>query len=208
MENQVKQRRGFTLIELIISTAVILMMLAVTLPAFVSFQRRQSLLVAAQQIRDLILETQNYAYAPRGEEDGLPGKEAGADLYRIAFINNPDQPGYEISEQVVEDTTNGTWRQVRRGSLPYGVYFRCFPSTTPSIATDRTANPLPASEDGIGLVYSIRQLGKVLRPIPPNGQEIRIVIRQQSLAESYVIAVQPQTGRVDVYPSDDPAVCV
>lgn len=213
-----RQRRGFTLIELMISTGVILMMLAVTLPAFIAFQRRQSLAIAAQQIRDVILETQNYALAPRGadEEDG--GKDAGADLYRIVFVNTSDYQGYEIDEQqVVADQPlatqrqNPSWKLVKRGQLPHGISFRCFPSFTPAtpvIFTLQAENPVigVASENGKGLVYSISELGKIVRPMPTNGQ-IRIILQQQALEENYVVTIHTQTGRVDVEPNTDAGIC-
>lgn len=219
------QRAAFTLIELVISTAVIAMILAVTLPAFLAFQQRQTLMVAAQQVRDLILETQNYALAPRSGEDG-DGKPAGADLYRIVFINSRQSPGYVISEQTLDSPTT-IWKTVRRGQLPHGIFFLCFPATLdpqlqgalPVIYTDLTDEPLPASQDDRGLAYSISRLAKLVKvgPVssgtlptvtPLTTGQVKLVIGQQSLNEFYEVIVQVQTGRIDVLPTIDPTVCV
>lgn len=176
-------RRGFTLIEVIISTAVILMVLAVSLPAFLEFQRRQNLRTGSQLIRDAILETQNYALAPRNE------KTAGADLYRIIFIKG-EPSSYEIDEQTNTDPATPSWRMIKQGGLPYRVLLCEFSNDALVSSQPDPLNDAPTK----GITYSISQSGKIIRPIGMS----KIWLRQKTLADQEQVIIQSETGRVDI----------
>lgn len=188
--------QGFTLIELIISTAVILMVLAVTLPAFSAFQRKQNLITASQLVRDAILDAQNYALAPRNE------KINGADYYRVVLLPDlaGDSAGFQLEEQTYNDPVRKTidssspaW-QIIKGpiQLPYHIRF------CSSVANLPAANLGPTG----GLIYSISQLGKLVMPgvngpTPLTGT-ITIPIQQKGSArEVQTLSIQTETNRID-----------
>lgn len=192
---------GFTLIELVISTAVILMVLSVSIPTFVNFQRKQDLLSGAQIVRDLILETQNYALAPRGGESSSTDKATGADLYRIVFIT--DTTGnqlarYQIDEQTNQNKSSPTWQTIRSGNLPQTIKYCAF-SPTSLGSTDPTAEPLA------GIHYSISQLGRIVRP--NQGGALLVTIQQKNDIEQRQVSVQSETGRIDVGIAPNPVSC-
>lgn len=197
-----RQRSAFTLIELIISTAVILMMLAVSLPSFVDFQRRQNVITAAHLIRDAVLDAQNYALAPRGAEAGQEGKPAGADLYRLILTNGTAGPGFRIDEQSNSDAFNPTWRQeaVRVGSLPFGVEY-CSASPVQMITTSAD----PTTDRLSGLFYSVSQQGKIVRPT--NVGSVTVVLKHRGVAEFQQVVIGIETGRVDVEPVTTAVTC-
>jgi type II secretory pathway pseudopilin PulG len=193
------RRSGFTLIELIISTGIIMMVIATTMPAFLAFQYKQNLVSAAQAVRDMILETQNLALAPRADVDGVAGKIPGADLYRIVFLSGTIQ-GYEIDEQSNTTDSSPTWTPVKQGTLPTGISFCSF-SNSNLVSTE--ADPLLETQKG--LVYSISQLGKITKPTTSGS--LTIVINHKSLTEQEKIIIGPQTGRVDIELSSTPSSC-
>lgn len=184
-----RQPSGFTLVELMISTAVILMILTVSLPAFTAFQRRQSLLNAGQLLRDAILETHNYALAPRAGENGQPGKESGADRYRILFIHAAS-PGYVIEEQ--QSAVSQPWKTLKRGYLPRDIQFCDLSAET--IYT--TEDPVGIGQSAKGLIYSISGFGKIVGP--QTSGNITLTLKQVSLAERARVTINIDTGRVDV----------
>ncbi len=180
-------RSAFTLIELIVSTAVILLILGITLPAYQEFQRRQTLHSAIQQVRDAILETQNYALAPRGSDGSTSiGKAAGADYYRIVFISAPD-PGFRIDEQTNTNLQSPTWATVKRGNLPYSIQL-CQADNVIISSTEPT-------DPSLGLFYSVSQLGKIIKPLE-SGQ-VTVSLKQASLSEIGLVTVQLDNGRID-----------
>ncbi len=187
-------RRGFTLIELIISTAIIMMILTTMLPAFVRFQRDQDLLTAAQKVRDAIYQAQNYALAPRVEKIG------NGDYYRIYFYNeqtdNPTDAGYDIQELQVT-TVNGTeintWQTVQSGRLPRFVVI-CSVSSSPLIPTKS-----PIANNTIQ--YSITQLGHIIEPHTVDTFFVRLW--QTRINRYRDVTINAQTGQVQLI--DSPA---
>jgi prepilin-type N-terminal cleavage/methylation domain-containing protein len=187
------RRQGFTLIELLVSTSIIVLMLAMSLPSFITFQRRQNLTNAADQVRDAILETNNYALAPRGS--GSEGeKDPGADQYRILFL-----PGetYQIEEQRY-DAANPTlidWQSLKTSKLSNRLKFCDLPAEIQ--ATSSTLGP------DKGIIYSIRQLGKIVHP--EIGSTITISLGYEGTRTSKDIIIQRETGQVEV--NDSTADC-
>lgn len=185
------RRSGFTLFELIISTGVIVVMLAVSLPAFLSFQRRQELLTAAHQIRDGLLEAHNYALAPRGSEtSSSEDKPAGADLYRVIFIKANSNASYYIEEQTNQDITSPMWWLVKQVVLPRSVSYCAYHNDLMSTSL----SPSPADRNK-GVMYSIKELGRIISPADLSQP---IVLHQKSGREQATITVNRATGRIDI----------
>lgn len=205
---RIQLKFGFTLIELMISTAIIMMVLTVTLPAFISFQRRQALVSAGQALRDVILDTQNYSLAPRSGEGVDGGKQSGADRYRIIFLRDVANPGFDLEEETSR-MQNGLsvkgWQRLKHGSLPFGVSYCNFSSSTPSLYT--AGDPLAVSEKEKGIIYSIKQLGKIVSPSTADSSLLTVHLRQQSLSEKLAVSIDIATGRVDVGAAASGTVC-
>ncbi len=58
-------KRGFTLIELVITVGILALLSSMTLPSLRKYQRQMDAKVAAQELRTSILQAQSYALAPR-----------------------------------------------------------------------------------------------------------------------------------------------
>ncbi len=188
--------RGFTLIELIVTTGLILMILAVTLPSFLSFQHRQILISGGQALRQAIVQTQNYALAPRAPTANSTGIPAGANLYRIIFIpaNNGYDASYEIDEQTNMDKTNPTWQTVKKEYLAYGLNFCAFSDSNMISSALPLVDP---NQDRLhGIFYSISDYGKIISPVAPSG--LWLTIRQNSLVEQEKLMIQQETGSINV----------
>lgn len=196
-------RSAFTLIELMVSTGIILMMLAVSLPAYLSFQRHQALISSAQIVKDAILEAQNNALAP------LPTKPTGADYYRIVFIRgtNGADDSYEVDEQqnslVGNPSGLPTWKSIRDGILPHNAGI-CSVSS-PSVVSSKSPLTDPNTDTGSGIFYSISQLGRVVKPISTG--TLSIVIYQKGSTDQQKIDLQADTGRIDINQLNTPVTC-
>lgn len=197
------RRTGFTLIEVIASVGIIVMMLAISLPAFLEFQKRQNLNLAAESIRDAILEAYNYSLAPRAADGTGIGKQAGTDFYRISFdVASPQR--YFVEEQThsgngAPPTTPSTaqWdMKLRTAQLPVGVTYCSF-------------SPLTLSATDAGIVYSISKGGRI---VGGDGKELysnnpvisgalEIVLQHKALAgEGQKIRILPETGQISITP--------
>src|SRR3989337_2252760 len=61
--------RGFTLIELMVAVAIIVLLAASGNLAYKAHQKRANLDVAVSELKDAIIQTQNYAFAPVNADD-------------------------------------------------------------------------------------------------------------------------------------------
>lgn len=189
------QRRGFTLIEVIVSLGIIVMMLSVGLPAFTTFQRQQNVTMAAEGIRDAILETYNYALAPRAADEDSAGKPAGADYYRIVFRDDSTPQSIVIMEQSLASVGSGpveprsaTWgTTLRTIPLPSGVHFCGFSPTNLAGGTG-------------GIVYSISKGGKIVDLAGKESyQPLQIKVQHTVLPEEVrILDIRPETGQVSI----------
>lgn len=83
-------KKGFTLVELIVTVSIILIMLALSLPSFSNYGRENELYQTYLNIKSAIDETKNYALAPRSE------KNIDSDVYRIEFICDSGSKKYSF----------------------------------------------------------------------------------------------------------------
>lgn len=86
--------KGFTLVELMVAIAIMGLMLGFLIPGLRGYEQRNRLDRTAQNIRGTILETKNYALAPRSSATNNP------EFYSIHFLpaigSNPGK--YQIFE--------------------------------------------------------------------------------------------------------------
>ncbi len=192
------RRTAFTLIELLVTTGIIVLMLSITMPAFLNFQKEQNLQLAAQGVRDSILEAQNYALAPRSGE-GNNGKPAGANFYR--FVIDTGALTYSVQEQSLttgitapRDYLSATWGSILKSTRFVKGVELCSGSTDSRLIDDPrfTSN---------GIVYSITDSGKIVGPDTKG--TFRIVIKQLGVADHKSIEVQGETGRVEIKDTTD-----
>ena len=112
----VEGSRGFTLLELLVSIALIALMLGFLIPGFSYFDRINKIDRAAHNLRATILETKNYALAPRTQA-------VNVDSYIIKF-NQPTPGQYGIYEHGISGVENN----VKTFSLPTGLTFSALPT--------------------------------------------------------------------------------
>lgn len=195
------KHRAFTLIEVMVSTGIIVLMLGVSLPAFTSFQKQQNLAVAADTLRDAILEAHNYALAPRPV--GADGRLADADYYRTVFIHNggAGQQSYAVDEEsgfvasTPNDLSKATWKtNLRTGLLGNGVVYCGFSPSTLGVTTTSAGQLLPN-----GIIYSIGRSGRIVNK---DGKEVygtlSVYIRHTGLNEGRRLDIQADTGQVTI----------
>lgn len=191
--------RGYTIIELLVSTGIIILMLAISLPGFNNFQRQQQLKMAAEQVRDVIIEAQHYALAPRSAQDTGVGKPSGADFYRTTFIRNNNR--YEISEQSPDASGQLTsdadialfGTLIKSGQLPNGVTFCKFSDPRLVVGLNETTGSIPSK----GLIFAISKSGRLVKPSQIG--QYRIVLAHQGIRDlRKSVEVQAETGRVTI----------
>src|SRR5215212_6106389 len=68
------QKKAFTLLEVLVSVFIITLLTAVSLPRLREFQVRKQLELTALEVKSAILETKNYALAPRNVTPGAGRK--------------------------------------------------------------------------------------------------------------------------------------
>jgi prepilin-type N-terminal cleavage/methylation domain-containing protein len=87
-----KNHRAFTLIEMIIVISILGLMLAVIVPTYRSYNRRNELREAAQTVRSALVEAQNAALAPKhaGKEGWQYGAEHKDASTFVVYEQNPN----------------------------------------------------------------------------------------------------------------------
>lgn len=84
-----KRRVGFTLVELLVTISIISLLTIIMIPALRSFDRRNRVESAAEQMKAALMEVRNYSMSPRSGDSNL-------DRYVLKFINTSDRVTYEL----------------------------------------------------------------------------------------------------------------
>ncbi len=84
--------KAVSLIEILVVLGIMVLFLAIAIPAYGVFERRNALNLNTQKVKDSILEAKNYALAPRTE------KPDTVNNYLIYFAPDGDMNKYEIGE--------------------------------------------------------------------------------------------------------------
>ncbi|MDO8513161.1 MAG: prepilin-type N-terminal cleavage/methylation domain-containing protein [bacterium] len=106
-----KSKFGFTLIELMITISIMGILTVVMIPAIRSFDRRNKVTSAAEQLKSAILEARNYSMSPRFSDTNI-------DRYSVMMDLSQTPVEYEVG--YFEKTTN-TWHSIAPRKLPKGV---------------------------------------------------------------------------------------
>lgn len=166
-------KQGFTLIELIVTMAIIVILLAVSIPAFRSFGQANQLYRTSQDIKALVELARSSALAPS------TGKTAGVDKYKIIFSQSEKQIAF------YEDDLANYLEVIK---LPSDYQWKFY---SPLLET--------ASSEVI-VYYLITDQGKVSSIQPEiTTSEIKIGLKDTSLAENedeVIITINKETGLI------------
>ncbi len=119
---------GFTLIELLVVVTIMVLLVLFYIPQHRQFARRNELRMAAQEMKEKILQAQAYALAPQ-HTDINPEDEKNFPYYRFVFY--PESPvKYEIRMGAVDYTGDVSTTQladepdpIETGYLPKNISF-------------------------------------------------------------------------------------
>jgi prepilin-type N-terminal cleavage/methylation domain-containing protein len=142
-----KNERGFTLIEMLLSIAIIVMLVGLSLPVYQSFQSRNDLDIATQSIADMLRRAQSYARGVNGDTTwGVHLQSGSATLFKGASYASR-ATGFD------ETTVIASTYTVSGVSDVVFSKFSATPSTTGSITLARTTNDTRTiSINGKGMV--------------------------------------------------------
>ena len=100
-KQEIKNRSGFTLIELLIVVTIVILLVLFYIPQHRQFARRNELRMAAQEIKEKILQAQAYALAPQHTD--LNPNDKNFPYYRFLFYtNDPNGVRYEIKAGAIK----------------------------------------------------------------------------------------------------------
>jgi prepilin-type N-terminal cleavage/methylation domain-containing protein len=126
---QNKGRGGFTIIELLVTISIMSILTIVLIPAMRSFDKNNSLMIAAEQLKSSLQMAQNYSRAPRYEDSNIR-------TYGVRFNNvNASTLSYEIGfwdrsivktepEKYARPDNLEKWHLIYTKRLPKGVNIR------------------------------------------------------------------------------------
>lgn len=169
-------KKGLTLIELIVTVAIITLLTGFSIPALNLARNRYQLRMTAFEIQSSILETKNYALAPRTAGTNI--NSYAIYFYGPTYIDSTKQGTYEIFE-----------RQGNTDVLVFG-------------STKNLPDPLQFEKFGDGandrliIRYSVESQGEIIEPA--TGSEIEIKIKNTRTSTEGVIKVIRATGAVNV----------
>ena len=122
-----KSLKGFTLIEILISMAIILLLSVGSLVGFSQFSKRQSITIAKDNLRGSLNEAKSKSQAQVVVTTDC--KQSGRILvgYQIGFVTTTDPDSYELREVCTSGAATLT-PLVKTISLPKGVEFNSPPA--------------------------------------------------------------------------------
>lgn len=130
---------GFTLIEILVTIAIVGLLLIVSVPAFRNYKYKNDLARGADMVQSAIYEAKNLALAPQVEKSDDVG------YYVIKFTPASEGNEFYIYEAEDENTPYSSGNLVKKFDLPTGVKF------------DNTLLPE-------GIVFSIKDQAKIVKP--------------------------------------------
>ncbi len=164
---------GFTLIEILVTIAIVGLMLVVSVPTFRDYKYRNDLSRGADLIQSAIYETKNLALSPQTDKNEDTG------YYVIEFISGNEGNMVSIYEAASESTVFEDMILVKKFDLPEGVVL--------------DAGSLPAD----GIFYSIEKQGEIIKPV----ENVEIKISHEDIIGSNnlkTISVNHVTGQVSI----------
>lgn len=179
--NSAIMQRGVTLIELLVTIAIIILLLAGGVPAYRQYGYVNDLNQAAQDVKNAILETQSFALAPPGDTSA----------------------GFKASDFTIY------FSSIDSGLFKKNHYY-IFPSNTPSLGPILKEYILPNGihfDLMIGrFAYSIEQRGKIIDPIIVDtpgqqldtGSVMTLLIISDKISQTKTITVNRETGQITI----------
>lgn len=165
-------KRGFTLIELMVTLSMVVLLLAGGVPAFNRFNYNNELQRASDTLIGGINEAKTLALAPGHD------KKALYDSYKIEFLAN----GYEISV----GKWDGNSDLVKNENI-----------NREKIRSDYLPSRVTLDQQDIGkkIIFSITNLGGI---IWPQASDVIITLTHAKLSNSKKIIVNSETGQMRV----------
>lgn len=95
--------RGFTLIEVMLSVAIIGLLAGLSLPVYATFQQRNDLDLTTQSVADMLRRAQTYARSVRGDSGvdtqwGVEIQSTGATLFKGSSFAGRDSSYDEVTD--------------------------------------------------------------------------------------------------------------
>lgn len=96
--SRLRDNRGFSLIEVLLSVAIISLLTGISAPVYASFQIRNDLDIAAQSIADMLRRAQTYSRGVNGDSQwGVAIQGGSATLFKGASYAGRDAAYDEVS---------------------------------------------------------------------------------------------------------------
>lgn len=128
------REQGFTLIEMLLSTSIIVVLVSLSLPFYVSFQSRNDEALAAQTLVETLRRAETYARGSRGDSVWSVEIQATAiTLFKGASFSGRDT-SFDEPTSVPSSITLGGLTEVQFAK------FTAFPATPGSITLASTGN--------------------------------------------------------------------
>lgn len=195
---------SFTLIELLVTLFIITILAAASIPMIRNFQQTSELKTVAYDIKSAILETKNYALAPRNVSvSGQQIWSYAVVFYGPSYSDTSKQNSYEITEcQGAADPndsedcpTGGTETMISSEKLPKGVVFVSYSSTDPNVFDWDMNN------DNRGTIrFSVPEQGKIVNQFRLTGYHsgfaADIAIKRQN--DKFIVVVDKIPGTIHV----------
>lgn len=176
MEGNACRQRGFTLIELIVTTGIMVMILAaVTITGGQTNAERQ-LKTTAETVRQAMYRARALALAPD------VGKQATSVAYCFSLTDqtNGQYGGYKITE--VDSTV------------------RACDSTAPVIDHETFPSGIAVTADAAGpdIIYAIDGYADITLPDPKTVSSLQITFRQTRISDPVIARLTTATGQVEL----------
>lgn len=160
--------KSFTLIELLITIFIITLLVSVGIPAFRKFERRTDLKMTALDIKSTILETKNYALAPKTDGTKI-------NSYGIVF-EGPNK-------YLIKEYGEGTPRIISTATLPKNIQF---------YTTDWSGGVSPE------IKFGVVEQGKITNTTEPNYPTNSLIKIIKSPETPWLIKINQTTGEIIV----------
>jgi len=175
--------QGFSLVEILATIAISVLLLGTGIPAFRNYQKQNELISDAENIKDMLITTQNYALAPEFMKDALDNSY----IFSINVIDNEVgiYRGICSDEGLIEELSQNDL--VKKYKISNDI----------SIATEN----FQESQNRKIVCYSILDQGKIIYPtVPPT--DVKIILDHSKIntfgSSQRIISLNLVTGFITI----------